>query len=125
MARKAKTKKRRFGNLKKNIKNFVKDEDGFVAKENILKIGLSTVSALTIMNSVFYSASAATDAAGNCLGHTSHNENCTNMAHTNFPSNHDNALYRVPRGGGCWSLRHCNGNVQLQHSSGDTPCGGK
>jgi len=41
--------KKRFSRTKKNLHSFIKDEDGYVSKENILKIGLGTISALSIM----------------------------------------------------------------------------
>ena len=41
-----KNSKKRFDRAKKNLRNFMKDEDGYVSKENILKIGLGTISAL-------------------------------------------------------------------------------
>lgn len=118
----AKTNRRKFTNIKKSIKSFVRDEDGFVAKENILKIGLGTVSALAIMDSVLNTAHAAADSLGVCQAHQSHDENCTNILHSSV-SSHDNALYRVPQGGSCYSLRHCNAEALMEHNAGDEPCG--
>ena len=55
-------KKKRFNNIKKSIKDFIKDEEGFVSKENILKIGLGTISAIGILGSL----------SNSFAGHTSH-----------------------------------------------------
>ncbi|MCK9573113.1 MAG: hypothetical protein M0R20_01750 [Candidatus Omnitrophica bacterium] len=38
--------------FKKSIKHFIKDEDGFIEKEKIIKIGLGTISALTVVGSL-------------------------------------------------------------------------
>ena len=55
-------KNKKFKEFKKSIKNFVSDEEGFVSKDNIFKIGLGTISALAVLGS--FSNSYA--------GHTSH-----------------------------------------------------
>ncbi|MCF7870314.1 MAG: hypothetical protein K9M01_04270 [Candidatus Omnitrophica bacterium] len=55
-------KKKKFNNFKKSLNSFVKDEDGFVSKKTILRVGLGTVSALGVMGSL--SSAVA--------GHTSH-----------------------------------------------------
>jgi hypothetical protein len=47
----------------KSLKGFVKDEDGFVSKDTILKVGLSTVVGMAALG-------VATDAAA--ADHTSH-----------------------------------------------------
>lgn len=44
-----KNNKKRFSRIKKSVHNFIKDEDGYVSKENILKIGLGTISALGVL----------------------------------------------------------------------------
>jgi hypothetical protein len=44
-----KTSKKKFTRAKKNLHSFIKDEDGYVSKENILKIGLGTISALGVL----------------------------------------------------------------------------
>jgi hypothetical protein len=38
--------------LTKSLKELVKDEDGFVSKETILKVGLSTVAALGMVDTL-------------------------------------------------------------------------
>ncbi|MEI7998753.1 MAG: hypothetical protein WCH62_04530 [Candidatus Omnitrophota bacterium] len=67
--------------LSKSLGELMKDEDGFVSKETILKVGLSTVAALGI-------AGALTDiSSGDSVAHTNsvapHNppDNCA--VHTN------------------------------------------
>ena len=49
---------RKFNNLKRTIKGFIKDEDGYITKSNILKLGLGTVSALSIIGSLSNSFAA-------------------------------------------------------------------
>jgi len=44
--------KKRVKTFKKSIKHFIKDEDGFIEKEKIIKIGLGTISALTVAGSL-------------------------------------------------------------------------
>lgn len=63
-------KKRAHGKFKKTIKSFIKDEDGFVNKDKILKIGLGTVASLSILGSL----SDAYAQAGNA---------CRLIVHTN------------------------------------------
>jgi hypothetical protein len=66
--------------LKKSLGDLMKDEDGFVSKETILKVGLSTVAGLGV-------AGALTDFASGQTTHsntvTAHNpaDNC--VTHTN------------------------------------------
>ncbi len=64
--------------LTKSLGELMKDEDGFVSKETILKVGLSTVAALGI-------AGALTDITSGQTTHnnviTTNNTNCAN--HTN------------------------------------------
>jgi len=115
--------KKRFAYLKKSIKSFVKDEDGFVAKKNILKIGLGTISALAIINSV-------TDPAYGQISrtHKQHDEGNSHddAYHHSDYADHDNSIQRenAPAfGATCYRLRHFNDNVQFDHNSG--PGGGK
>jgi hypothetical protein len=94
-------KSKKFNNIKKNIKEFMKDEEGFVSKDNILKVGLGTISALGIIGSL------STSFAGQHSNHTSHNEsnyliqdwipgtNCYKIGaeHTNHPSHVNHSSY--------------------------------
>ncbi|MEI8348844.1 MAG: hypothetical protein WCI77_01705 [Candidatus Omnitrophota bacterium] len=43
---------KKFQLVKKTIKDFIRDEDGFVTKDNILKIGLGTVSSVGLLSAV-------------------------------------------------------------------------
>jgi hypothetical protein len=63
--------------LTKSLGELMKDEDGFVSKETILKVGLSTVAALGVAGALTDSASgqvthsnAITTTGGNCASHT-------------------------------------------------------
>lgn len=47
-----KNSKKRFARIKKDLHSFIKDEDGYVSKENILKIGLGSISALGVLGGV-------------------------------------------------------------------------
>lgn len=61
--------------LVKSLGELMKDEDGFVSKETILKVGLSTVAALGAVGALTDTASAqhnntVAQIAPNCVGHT-------------------------------------------------------
>ncbi len=68
--KKKKNGRKKFNNFKKTIKDFIRDEEGYINKENILKIGLGTISALGVLSSMLDLSVAA---------HSSHN------AHVNQP----------------------------------------
>jgi len=53
--------------IKKDFKRFFKEEGGFMAKENILKIGVGTIAALGM-----FSSAARADTAPTCDGQTTH-----------------------------------------------------
>jgi len=67
---------KRFKKLKKSIKHFIKDENGFVSKENMLKIGLGTISALGIISALSNSFAAHSNTHAN---HTSHSSSGTTV----------------------------------------------
>ena len=52
--------------IKKDLKNFMKDESGVMSKENILKVGMGTIAALTMF------AGKATAAPPACDGKITH-----------------------------------------------------
>ena len=64
--------------LTKSLGELMKDEDGFVSKETILKVGLSTVAALGMTSALTDNASSQTTThnnqvvagPGNCATHT-------------------------------------------------------
>lgn len=62
-----KRKKRNKFNINKKLKDFIKDDEGFISKKTILKIGLGTISALGVLSSLT-NVSAQAHAS-----HTSHN----------------------------------------------------
>ncbi|MFA5271065.1 MAG: hypothetical protein WC412_01840 [Candidatus Omnitrophota bacterium] len=66
--------------FKKTIKSFIKDEDGFVNKNKILKIGLGTIGSLGILSSL------STAYAG-----TITTSPCSSIAHANF-NTHQNGI---------------------------------
>jgi len=89
--------KKKFNNFKKNIKDFIKDEEGFITKDNILKIGLGTISALGIVSSL----------TNSFAGHSSH------------PS-HSNALNQNPlpgTAGQCYRISHASHPSHSSHTS--------
>lgn len=62
---------------KKSLSVLMKDEDGFVSKETILKVGLSTIAALGVVNAVTDISSggtthtnSVTQSGSNCIVHT-------------------------------------------------------
>ena len=56
--KKNKTKKLKSG-IKKSLKDFMKDESGMISKENILKIGIGTVGALSMFSGMSEAAPPA------------------------------------------------------------------
>jgi len=85
--------------IKKTLKDFMADEDGFVSKETILKVGLATVAGVGMLGALSGAAAKTTHTS-----HASHNNTVTyptssNMAecpayvqdHSNVPghSNHE------------------------------------
>jgi hypothetical protein len=44
--------------VKKTLKDFMADEDGFVSKENILKVGLATMAGIGMLGAMASSAAA-------------------------------------------------------------------
>jgi hypothetical protein len=65
--------------LKKSLGELMKDEDGFVSKENILKVGLSTVAALGVVGAltetqaqVVHTNAVVPDPGQPCANHTNH-----------------------------------------------------
>ena len=56
--------------IKNDIKSFMKDESGFMTKENILKVGMGTLAALSMFSGV---AKAGPPPCDNTVVHTSDN----------------------------------------------------
>ena len=61
--------------LTKSLRELIKDEDGFVSKETILKVGLSTVAALGVTSALttdtaFSQHTNVVVPSGNCANHT-------------------------------------------------------
>ncbi len=94
-----KSKKNKFNNLKKDIKDFIKDEKGFVSKENILKIGLGTISALGIMSSLTHSFA----------GHTSHSSH-KNVCSPQCSTSASGCCVKV-------HFTHTNSSIHTNHAS--------
>ena len=58
--------------LTKSLGDLMKDEDGFVSKQNILKIGLTTVAALGIVGSLSTRGESHTNVLSSAAGETCH-----------------------------------------------------
>ncbi len=83
--------------IKKTLKAFLADEDGFVSKETILKVGLATVAGIGV-----FGAMSPADAG-----------------HTNYMS-HSNTMNFTPQVvGGCLvpNTTHTNMDVPYSHNS--------
>lgn len=63
-------KKKKSFEIKRSVKDFIKDEDGFITKENILKIGLGTITALGLIGALSNSYAGHSSSHGS---HASHN----------------------------------------------------
>ena len=97
---KKKNGKRKFNNIKRTISGFMKDEDGFITKENILKLGLGSVAALGVLGSLSNSLGAHANHAnhfnGTYLGRTlpdegacqvfepTHRSHASHVSHPNY-----------------------------------------
>ncbi len=45
-------KQSKYKNFEKSLKDFIKDEDGFVSKKSILRVGLGTIAAMGVLGSM-------------------------------------------------------------------------
>lgn len=95
-----KKQKAKMFDFKKSLKDFLKDEEGFISRENILKIGLGTVSAIGILG-------AFSNSFAGHVSHASHNNtnyldqewitgtHCYRIAaqHTSHPSHASHPSY--------------------------------
>jgi hypothetical protein len=59
--------------LKKSLKNFMKDESGNMTKENILRLGMGTVAALSMFSGVSSAQPWNCNAGSNILTHINDN----------------------------------------------------
>ncbi|MBF0485613.1 MAG: hypothetical protein HQL16_03760 [Candidatus Omnitrophica bacterium] len=83
--------------FKKSVKDFLADEDGFVSKETILKVGLTTVAGIGMLG--------AMSSVGNA-GHTNHTSHSNALASNNPPA-----------GQSCVTVSHNNFTPHTSHSS--------
>jgi len=125
---------KKFQLVKKTIKDFIRDEDGFVTKDNILKIGLGTVSSVGLLSAVSAAYAAHISLTPctlvvrtdfhfhkNQLGYeataggdpidqdTSGSRTCYKVKHFNNPNEHFNHVNRKVSGSGtgCLSGKGC------------------
>lgn len=92
--------RKKMGNLKKSIKHFIKDEKGCIEKDKVIKVGLGTISALTVISAL------------------SAPKNACAASHTN-DTNHSNGLIEEPVAGtNCRRLKPVNTTTHNNHSSG-------
>ncbi len=75
--------------IEKSIKGFLADEDGFVSKETILKVGLATAAGLGVIGAM----------TGGASGHSSHNSR-------DITTHNDQAIY--DSSGACYKITHTN-----------------
>jgi len=94
--------KKKFNNFKKNIKAFMQDEEGYITKKNILKIGLGTISALGIIGSL-------ADAATNHASHNNHS-NSTGLIQGPAPAPYHDECYKL-------KVQHLSHNAHTSHGS--------
>ena len=91
--------------LKKNLNDFMKDESGNMSKENILKIGIGTLSALGMLSSA---------TSNSWAGHTN------TSAHINSATVAPDGLADISKEGGCYKLagpKHINSLAHSNHNS--------
>jgi len=105
-----KKKKKVLSTAQRTVKGFIRDEHGFVSKNNILKIGLGTVVSMGIMGSL-------SKAYGARIYFPNPNSLWTR---TNMGNIHQNGLGLTPVSGtNCQRLTHVNANRHLSHVSTD------
>lgn len=92
--------RKKMKNLKKSIKHFIKDEDGFIEKDKIIKIGLGTISALTVISSLSDPKNAYAQT------HTNENNHASGIVEQDVPGTH------------CKKFVHSNGTIHNNHSQG-------
>lgn len=97
---KKKITKKKFSNFKRTIKDFIRDEDGFVSKETILKIGIGTIAALGVLGSV----------SNMYAGHASHAAHSNDLPVPAF----------VKQGDYCWRLGVGSHTSHPSHSNHDS-----
>lgn len=85
--------------IKKKLEDFIKDESGHITKENILKFGLGTVGALTILGSFSSNVMA---------GHSQHSQHANTVG--GAPLNPSDPT-------SCIRLRHSNHSSHSNHGS--------
>lgn len=88
--------KRSFHTVKRTIKGFIKDEDGFVTKNQIMKIGLGTIGSLGVLSSLTSSYAGTITA-----------NPCNSTAHANF--------YVHNNGMSCTNVAGCQRCVPVNH----------
>ena len=105
-------KRKKFTGLKKTVGNFIKDEDGFVTKDNILKVGLGTLASVGMLSS-------AVDAYAGPPRWNIKIWPGQNIRHGHTIANHHhNSLGLTPIAGtNCSRMQHVDGNVPITHSS--------
>jgi len=91
--------------LKKNLNDFMKDESGNMSKENILKVGIGTLSVLGMLSSA---------TSNSWAGHTN------TSAHINSATVAPDGLADISSEGGCYKLagpKHINALAHNNHNS--------
>ncbi|MFH1875880.1 MAG: hypothetical protein ABH865_03220 [Candidatus Omnitrophota bacterium] len=106
--------KKHFKPVARSIKNFLKDEDGFVTKSSILKISLGTVASMGILSSAFADYNISPIRVSDV------------WVNTNFANFHTNSVglaalpapyaAQFPE---CQRMLHTNTTAHLSHSSHD------
>jgi len=83
--------------IKKKLEDFIKDETGFITKDNILKFGLGTITALGIMSSLTTNvlATAHSNHAqhNNTIGGTPATATCVKITHASHCSHGNHSSY--------------------------------
>ena len=82
-----KNSKERFSRVKKSLHGFIKDEAGYVSKENILKIGLGVISTLGVLGAMSnaYAGHASHPSHANSLApNVVHNSVATHASHNHY-----------------------------------------
>lgn len=93
--------------IKKDLKNFMKDESGVMSKENVLKIGMGTIAALSMFSGI---AKAAEPDPGD-------NRGDPGIGHGGMTHENDNTVKWITTGGNVKRVfpSHVHHNIHVSY----------
>ena len=99
---------------KRALKDFLANEEGFVSKETILKVGLATISGVSMMAGMAAAQTACNGLRPGELGHcNSPKAHCSHTSHENNFGTPDNGSSECPM----FQPQHAHENAHNSHCS--------